>query len=361
MPAKSIGYYITAHGYGHGVRSCDIIREIQRLRPNQHIVIVTKLPEDFLHSRIAPGSFTLRSRAYDVGMVQLDSIRVDVAASMKQAGEICRHRTRLLGEESEFLKRSNIGLVVADIPSIPLEAANYAGIPAVAVGNFSWDWIYSAYQDGDSGWQHIAQTFAEGYARADLLLRLPFHCEMAAFRNVEDIPLVASPGSVRREEIAAACGARPELPWILLSFSSLDWDDQALDRVESISDHEFFTVLPLQWRRRNIRTLDRAVFPFSDILASCDAVISKPGYGILSDCLANGKPMIFAERTDFAEYPVLEAATRRYLRHVHIPARRLYKGELRETLRAIREAPEAVERLRLGGGRIAAHRLLSFL
>ena len=57
-------------------------------------------------------------------------------------------------------------LVVADIPSIPIEAAKRCGIPAVAMGNFSWDWIYADFAARDftlqpsSGWSVISRRSA---------------------------------------------------------------------------------------------------------------------------------------------------------------------------------------------------------
>lgn len=356
-----IAYYVTAHGYGHGVRSCDIIRAVRGLCPQLPIMVVSDLPMDFFRNRLPPGSFTHRPGSFDTGMVQLDSIRIDVSASLEKAERLCARRGEMVGREAEFLKTAGAGLVVADIPAIPLEAAARAGIPAVAVGNFSWDWIYSTYRSQDLRWAVISKTFAEGYARADLLLRLPFHARMEAFPRIEDAPVVASPGRDRRAEMSELTGARKDVRWVLLSFTTLEWGEEALRNVDEIEGYEFFTVRPLEWAGRKIHAIDREVIPFSDVVASVDAVLSKPGYGILSDCLANRKPLVYAERTDFGEYSILEAAIRRYLRHVHIPAERLYRGELSEALRSIEESPEPRETLPLGGAAIAARRLLEFL
>jgi hypothetical protein len=358
---KAIAYYVSSHGYGHGVRSCDIIGAIRNLRPEQPLIVVSQLPAEFLRYRMPSGSFVLRPAAFDVGMVQLDSIRVDVSATLAKVGDLLQRGADLVRTESEFLQANDVGLVVADIPAIPLEAAARAGVPAIAVGNFGWDWIYSAFRGRDPRWEEVAQCFSEGYARADLLLRLPFHEEMKAFRSREDIPLLASAGRRRRADIAAITGTRVDLPWILLSFTSLEWNDPALDAVERISDYEFLTVLPLSWSRSNIHCIDRAAIPFSDVLASADAVISKPGYGILSDCAVNGKPLIYAEREDFVEFPVLEAALKRHLRHLHIPAARLYRGDIREALEAIWEVPAAEVPLQTGGAPMAARRMLEIL
>ncbi|MFH1573042.1 MAG: hypothetical protein ABIG68_03620 [Acidobacteriota bacterium] len=361
MTRRGIAYYVTAHGYGHGVRSCDIIRALNRLRPDLPVVIVSALPQSFYTNRLPSKTNRYRPGAFDVGMVQVDSIRVDVPATLARLRELYAGRDSMIRREREFLAAEGIAAVVADIPAIPIEAAAQAGVPALAVGNFGWDWIYEAYAPQDPGWQAISGSFADGYARANLLLRLPFSEPMLAFSRIEDIPLVASPGRDRRAEIADVTGADPGCRWVLLSFTTLDWDNRAIDRVCRIDGHEFFTVLPLSWERRNIHAVDRNRFPFSDVAATADAIISKPGFGIVSECVANRKPLIYAERTDFLEYPILERAIRRYLRHVHIPAERLYRGELEQALCAVRHQPEPVEQMPLGGDIVAARRILEII
>ena len=111
----------------------------------------------------------------------------------------------------------------------------------------------------------------------------------------------------------------------------------------------------------NLHAVDRERFPFADIVASVDAVVTKPGYGILSDCLANGKPIAYADRSDFAEYPVLVEALRRHFRAVHIPAAELYAGRLAAALEALESRPAPREDLPRDGAESAAERILAFL
>ncbi len=358
---RRIAYYVTAHGYGHGVRSCDIIRALADGYPDLHVTIVSDLPLSFFNNRLEKGPWSLRPGSFDLGMVQLDSIRVNVPASLERVLQLYEQRSGLIAQEREFLREHEIGLVVVDIPGIPLEAAELCGIPCIAVGNFSWDWIYSAYERDDPRWTPVVRLFREEYARADLLLRLPFSPLMNAFRRVTDIPLVASPGRSHRDELAALTGADPGREWILISFAALEWGDEALDNVERLGDSEFFTVRPLEWRRVNIHPVSRDQIRFPDIVASMDAVITKPGFGILSDCVVNDKPVIYADRSDFIEYEVLEAAIRRYLKHLHIPAERLYRGDLGESILKLWGQPAPAETLRSGGAEIAARTIRDFL
>lgn len=362
MKKRHIAYYITAHGYGHGVRSCDILGALLAAHPGLKITVTTDLPESFLRSRISSGNFGIRPGAFDVGMVQKDSIRVDVDATLNEALQLLEERPKLIGCEAEKLRGEGADLVVADIPSIPIEAAAEAGIPAVAVGNFSWDWIYSPFIARDPRWRPVVRMFEAGYRKAKLLLKLPFSPDMSIFSRHVDLPLLAKPGKARRQELAELTGADAGKRWVLLSFTTLDWNEVALREVETLHDFEFFTVKPLAWSgRQNIHAIDRAKIGFSDVLASCDVVVTKPGYGILSDCVANAKPIVYAEREDFIEYPLLEKELKRYLKSIHVPAAELYAGRLGPALAAIESASAPKETLVGGGAEKAAEILMGMV
>ncbi len=354
----AIAYYITAHGYGHGTRSCDILRAIRERDPARPLTVVSDLPQSFLDSRLGDLGCRFRAARFDVGMVQLDSIRVDIGATLRECRELLSRADGLLEAEIRFLEAENIGAVVCDIPSVPLRAAKAAGIPALGAGNFAWDWIYEAFVDDDPAWREIVEHFRGGYALCDLLMRMPFAEPMAAFPRRIDIGVTARPGRARRVELAALTGANPAKPWVLLSFASLSWDDAALRNLHALRDWDFFTVRPLAWEGPNIHAVDRRIIPYADVLASCDVVLTKPGFGVLAECAVNCKPIVYVERTDFREYPILEAAVKRYYRHIHLPSERLYRGDLRAALEAIASAPEPTESVPAGGDVQAAELIL---
>lgn len=349
-----IAYFISAHGFGHAVRSCDLIRSFARLYPEIPITLSTGVPDEFIRDRLANASVTLRNETFDVGMVQLDSVQVDVEATLRRVIELERKRADLIEGIAHFLRGSEIGLVVADIPFLPIAAAREAGVPSVVLANFTWDWIYEEFAERDARWRDLVARIAADYACADLLLRLPFHAPMPAFREVEDIPLLAEPGRPRREEIARVTGADSGKTWVLLSFASLRWGREAMERLERMAHVEFFAMAPLDCPGGGVHTVPREVIPFSDLLASVDVVVSKPGFGLLSECVVNRKPLIYVERTNFREYSILESAIRRHLPHRKISAEELYGGDIEGALRDILSAPAHFVPVPAGGGPRAA-------
>lgn len=356
--AIHLAYYITAHGYGHGVRSCDILRALWRRAPGTRVTVVTDLPEPFLRSRLGSTPWTLRRGAFDVGMVQRDSIRVDLDATRDALADLLACWPDRVKAEAAWMREAGIERVVCDIPAIPLEAARAAGVPAWAVGNFSWDWIYEEFADEHPVWAEAARRFAQAYPAAERLLKLPFAPLMKTFPRQFELPLLAESGVERREELARLTGCGTDGPWVLLSFTTLDLSEETLSRVEAMDDLTFFTVKPLAWQRRNIHPIDRDVVPFSDVLASCDLVMTKPGFGILSECAVNDKPLVYADRVDFAEYHVLVEWMDEYMRGTHIPTEALYAGDWRAYIDRALRMDVCRPRLPRGGASMAARVLL---
>ncbi|QBG46655.1 hypothetical protein EGM51_04295 [Verrucomicrobia bacterium S94] len=356
---KKIAYYITAHGYGHGARSCDILNALKTVRPEVPIIVKTGLPVEFMKSRLLP-DIELRPGIFDVGLIQKDSIRVDLEASIQALIRLYSREKELIDQERRFLRNENIGVVVADIPAIPLAAAQEETVPNLGCGNFGWNWIYSEFAETDKRWQRFVDKFAEVYSRTDLLLKQPFSESMEIFPNRIELPLLASPGTPNRERIAEATGADPQKTWVLLSFTALNLDRPALDKVSHLRRYEFFTVEPLDWSTTGIRCLSRNLVRFADIVASVDYVVTKPGFGIVSECIANNKPIIYSDRKNFLEYPILVESIKRYCRHTFIPNAELYAGELERALTNTENAPEPPEKIPGGGAELAADHILRF-
>jgi L-arabinokinase len=354
---KKIAYYITAHGYGHGARASDILNALHTAAPETPIIVKTDLPEAFMHSRI-PASIELRSGAFDVGLIQKDSIRVDLDASLAALEQLYARETELIQQEIEFLRAENVGVVVADVPAIPLAAAQQLGLPNIATSNFGWDWIYADFIAENPRWVFFVEKFRTVYQQTDLLLRQPFSEPMEAFPRKIDLSLLAKPGINRRALVAEVSGADLEKKWVLLSFTSLLLEPSALEALAALSDYEFFAVEPLEWPGSTVHTIARSTVCFADVMASVDVVVTKPGFGIVSESIANGKPIIYSDRAHFREYPVLVDCIQRYCRQAFVSNQELYAGHLGRALKAIESAPPPREQIEPGGAELAAQQIL---
>jgi L-arabinokinase len=97
---------------------------------------------------------------------------------------------------------------------------------------------------------------------------------------------------------------------------------------------------------------------FTDVLSACDAVVSKVGYGILSDCVASGVALLYPPRVGFREDEVTVAACPRYMRMRELPAGDFVAGRWREALFALLDSPRPTERIDTSGDTVVAAELL---
>ncbi|MGD8630468.1 MAG: hypothetical protein PVG72_07015, partial [Gammaproteobacteria bacterium] len=65
---------------------------------------------------------------------------------------------------------------------------------------------------------------------------------------------------------------------------------------------------------------------FIDVLASCHAVLTKPGYGTYTEAVCNGVPILTLARPDWPETTYLNAWARRYGRLEEISANQFETG-----------------------------------
>ena len=102
----------------------------------------------------------------------------------------------------------NAALVIADLPPLGPAAAAEAGVPSLAIGNFTWDWIYEGYKPEDRGLPGLVPLVREATGRASAFVRLPMWggFEMAPPDRTYDVPLVARRSKRKPAETRQALG-----------------------------------------------------------------------------------------------------------------------------------------------------------
>jgi L-arabinokinase len=357
---RRLAYYITPHGFGHAIRSIEVIRHLLVLAPALEIVIVSTIPE-FLVDQSLGDSVSIRRKQLDIGLVQRDSIQFDLRATLDQLQSLHDHRDALVADEIHFLNAQEIQAVVCDIPFLPFAAASQASIPAIGMGNFTWDWIYQAYASVDSRWTPLVDWIRESYHKCHLLLQLPMHGDCSVCPNIQDVPLVARRAKRKREETLEILGLRLDQKVYLISFGWLDLGETAQKRLEEITDAVFLFKHPLSFHFRNGICLDEHPLSYEDVVAAVDGVITKPGYGIVSDCLAHGTPVIYTDRGFFPEYDILVQEMAKQLSTVYLSSPDFYAGRWQAAIQALEKLPRVTPALPCNGAEVCAETILRYL
>jgi hypothetical protein len=102
--------------------------------------------------------------------------------------------------------------------------------------------------------------------------------------------------------------------------------------------------------------LERAGLEYTDLVGAVDVVVTKPGYGIVTDCIGAGIRMVYTDRGDFPEYPILTREMSDSLPAVYATNEEVRTGKLGPALERVRALP--VPRTpRIDGAEVAAQRL----
>ncbi len=355
-----IAFYITDHGFGHATRVCAIARAAFERLPGARLSLLTTVPEWLLRLALSV-PFTLRPVALDVGVVQRDAIRPDGKASLEAYAAMAARLPAVMAEEAARLREARVDLIAADIPPAAFPIARRLGVPSVGISNFSWDWIYADYARDVPEHQGVIEAIRRDYGCADLFLRLPFHGPCDAFPVVRDIPMVARQAGGARESIRRQLGLNGGRPVVLLSFGGFDVQGIDFDRVEELAEFQFLTAQPLPRPLRNVRVVPLGGMAYEDLVAQADAVITKPGYGIVSDCLANRTRVLYTPRGQFAEYGCLVEGLQRFGVAEIIATPDFLAGDWRPALRTLLSKPAAWPELPADGAAVAAEALQALL
>ena len=89
-------------------------------------------------------------------------------------------------------------------------------------------------------------------------------------------------------------------------------------------------------------------------MAASDVVATKPGYGIVAECIANDTAVLYTSRGHFVEYDVLVEAMPKYLRCGFIDHADLFAGRWRAALDRVTASPPPAERPPTNGAEIIA-------
>jgi L-arabinokinase len=352
-------FYITGHGFGHAARQFAIVNALAGQRPDLTIVVRTPVPE-WLIRRSVPASVRLEAGAVDTGAIQRGSLDVDVPATLAAAAAFYAGAEAWLDCEAAFLRGTGARLVVSDIPPLPIAAAHRAGVPAIGISNFTWDWIYEDY-DARRLAPGLVERIGDWYALAREAWRLPMHGGFATMAPVRDLPLVARVGRAPRDTVRRALGLPLDRPLVLVSlggFGAAGLDIAAaaasLEGVADVVLTSYDAIAPgAKVHRVDEPSLYGQALRYEDLVGAVDVVASKPGYGIISECGANGTALLYTDRGRFCEYDVLVREMPRYVKGRFIAQEALRAGDWREAVTALLATP-ARPRTSAEGAAVAA-------
>ena len=338
--AAAIVFYVSGHGFGHASRSIEVINAVLAKRPETRIGVRTAAPR-WLFDLTVKGKVAFGTLECDTGVVQIDALSLDEADTIRRAAAFHSDLVTRAASETRVLRELGAGLIVGDIPPLAFAVGASAGIPSIGVGNFTWDWIYADYPRVRLA-PSLLPTIRGAYAKASMALRLPMSGGFETFSNVKDIPFIARHATRTREEVCKLLKLPSDKPIVLLSFGGYGLPGLEGDTLSKFKKYTVVTVAsaPVSRARKETAAERKGSFVsvnqevmydigvrYEDLVGAADALVTKPGYGIVAECIANDTAVLYTSRGHFPEYDVLIEDMPKYLRTAFISHDDLFAGK----------------------------------
>jgi hypothetical protein len=363
----SVFFYISGHGFGHASRQIAVINAlVPRLR--DHEIVIRTSAARWLFEHGIRGACTYLAGDCDTGIVQIDSLRLDARETIARADEFTRRLPEHAAREARLLRERGARLVIADAPPLGCAAAVAAGVPSVVLSNFTWDWIYEEYADALSSAPALVPAIREAYGAAEEAWRLPLGGGFRTFDRIVDVPFAARHAEHDRATVRARLHLPADRPVVLSSFGGYgvsDFDAGLLDCLDEwavvVTGREKPPAPPAGVHFLHEPAIYDAGLHYEDLVGAADAVATKPGYGIVAECLANDTAMLYTSRGRFAEYDVMVAEMPQFIRCEFVPQDDMLAGRWREPLARLMGRPEPPVHPRTDGAEVVAQMIVECL
>ncbi len=330
---------LSCHGFGHLAQTAPVVNALAERLPGLRVTLRSGAPNAVLAQRFRC-DFTLVSKALDFGMEMADALAVRVEESADAYRNFHRDWKGSVAREAEDMAALAPDLLFANIPYLSLAAAAGAGIPALAMCSLNWADIYAHYcQDRPEAPEIHGQMLAAYNSAACFLRPLP-SMAMENLANSRAIGLIARRGRNRRAEMDARLGISSVDRLVLIAMGGIAFR-LPVDSWPRIPGVRWVVQASWQVRHPDAVELESLAMDFTDVLASCDALLTKPGYGSFAEAACNGVPVLYLDRKDWPEAPYLVEWLKRQGRCMEVARAALEQGAIAAQLEALWALPPA--------------------
>jgi len=328
---------ITAHGFGHVAQTAPVINALRRLLPDLQLTLRSAVPLSHLQSRF-DGPFEYLRDAGDIGMLMSSAMDVRADASA-QAYLTLHHEWGVkVGNEARMLREIAPDFVFSNVGYLALAGAHLAGIPAAAMCSLNWADIYRHYCAGISGAHHVLEEMLHAYGHAQAFLQPAPGMPMADLSNRLAIGPVAAVGQCRRDVIDRQLGLGRDERLVLVSLGGVS-GRLPMEHWPRLPGVRWLVAANWHVSHPDAVVLESLELPFADLLASCDALICKPGYGSFVEAACSAVPVLYVKREDWPETPFLTAWLQQHGRARAIDRHQLESGRFGDALQALWAQP----------------------
>jgi len=355
-------FYVSGHGFGHATRTRALLAALRaRGGPALALHVRSEAPAWLFRDRVA--GVEVSRAPIDPGVIQSSGLDLDLAATLAAHEAFLAGWDGAVAREAAFLEALRPDVVVSDVAPLAFAAAARVGAPGVGVANFGWDWILEPWAAREPRFEPPRARYAEAYATALRLFRLPLHGDFPAFRDVVDAPFLVNRSARTRAECRAALAvpAGDGRPLVLVSsggFGSGPIDARDADSADG------FRFVGVGEKPAGLRADWHALpspsrLAHEDLMRACDAVVGKTGYSTIAEAAAHGTRFLYPPREGFRECEVHEREIGRHCAARPIARADFAAGRWRAPLEALFALPPVRSDASFDGAERIAEALLA--
>lgn len=315
---------LSAHGFGHAAMVAPVVNALADKLPALRLTLQSNHPKDFLLERFRV-PFQQVSGDDDFGLVMASATRIRLEESAEAYRLLHGRLTEVVEGQAERMCRLGIDFVLSSIGYVPLLAAKQAGIPSLALSCLNWADIYGYYFGDRPEAGAIQADILAAYRTALMFLQPAPSMPMPRLSNCRPIGPIARIGGGDRTEIRRRLGIGEGMRLGLVAFGGVE-SELPLNRWPRLAGWRWLVTGNPQGHPDMV-VFDRADLNFTDVLASCDVVVTKPGYGTFAEAAVNGVPVLFVPRPDWPESPHMSGWLSEHGRCLPITADELLDAE----------------------------------
>ncbi len=303
MMTKHLLVDVTGHGYGHFTQTAHVLNALTEMLPGIAITLRTALPNKFVTSLLNnPVEHIQRSN--DFGMYMTSALDVDKPQSAKAYQSLHQHWDMEVASEAERLAALAPDLVVSNISYLTLAAAKAIELPSVAFCSLNWAEIYRGYFDHRPEAQVIYQQMLTAYNSALVFFQPEPSMHMPGLDNLQTVGALAVIGKNQRVKLIEQQKLKADCRFVLVSLGGIA-ESIPVEQWPQFPDIIWVITWQQDVSRPDIVQHTEFDMSFTDLVASCDAIITKPGYGTVVEAVCHQIPILYVARQDWPEEPYL--------------------------------------------------------
>jgi hypothetical protein len=318
MSAPRIAFFVSSHGFGHAARSCAVMEALGARRPGIGLDIFTTTPPWFFAESLSV-PFSHHGVQSDIGVLQKNSLEEDLSGTVRELDKFVPFDETEAAALAVRLQQLGVEAVLCDIAPLGIHVAHRAGVPAILIENFTWDWIYAGYLDREDGFGPAMEYLSGCFGEAD------YHIQTRPACAPGNVDLVVSPVSrqprLSSPVIRKRLGLSGADTLVLITMGGIPENHEFLGHLKTIRDVTFILpgIATEAHRDGNlIRLPHHSEFYHPDLVGACSAVIGKLGYSTLAEAYHAGIPFGYVMRPRFRETESLAAFADQHLPSVRI-------------------------------------------